>query len=274
MAKYKKASKGYRVRIAEDGISGVEVYHRYDGQPFASDTLPTIGSTCLIDPITGGSFTAAICTGLEADYPEGDDTAETLRYEFKTQRQSWIGSSDPASRKFNSGITIASKKPKKDSVGAAAFEWLYDGVAIEDMEINKRIFTAQFTVPVIVSSAKYNSWMTATVAACAGKINGATFDGWDLGTVLFEGVTGGTKYDNNGNMMWAFDLNFTLMLIPDLQNVTGAGGLGTAGQYPWLHSFRGVLGTNNGWDKPNIGGAFIYSTCDLNILNNNGSPIT
>lgn len=269
--KYIKAVKGWKYRNGDGGLAGTEVYHQVpDAQPQPGVTLPTVGSTQFTDPVTGTTFPYCVCTGVEGDFPEGDDTAVTYRYEFTTNRFQW--GTDPDARRFASSIQVASRKPEPSSSGLSGFTWKYDGDNIENLEIHKRVFNCQFAVPIIVSSAKFNSWITGTVAAAAGKINGASFDGWDLGTVYFEGISGGTKYDHNGNRRWAFDLNFTLKLIPDMKNVTAANTYGTAGQYTWQHSFRG--GANDGWDKP-IGpsGESLYATYDLNKLNNNGSDI-
>lgn len=255
-AKYKKAVKGFRIRVTENGVSGSETYHRDDGGPVAGATLPTIGSTALVDVISGSTYANCKCTAYEADFPEGDETAASIKYEFVTKQTGggggWIGSTDSASRKFNAGISIVSRKAE------GRFVWSSDGVACKDIDITKRVFNAQFTIPILISSASYNSYITSIVAACAGKINSSTFDGWPAGTVLFEGLSGGTKYNTAGNIQWAFDLNFSLKLISEI-----SGGL-----MSWNHDWRGDIATNGGWDIPIdvIGSAAIYSSADLGDL--------
>jgi len=265
--KYKKSVKGWRIRIAEDGgVSGSEVYHRDDIGPVAAATLPTIGSSKLVSQITGATFNNCICTGAEGEFPEGDDTSETIRYEFTTKKGGgggWIGSTDRNMRKFNSGVDVVSRKAE------GRFRWASDSTVIEDMDISKRVFNSQFTVPAIISSAAYNAYILGTVGVCAGCVNGSSFDGWPIGTVLFEGMTGGTKYDNNGTIQWAFDLNFSLKLIPAITD----GGIQS--QNSWLYSYRGDLSADGGWDKPvdDVGSATLYATVNLNMLLNYGSAM-
>ena len=272
MPKYVKAVKGWKFKLGEQGLAGTETYHRDDGNPTPGVTLPTVGSTPFVDPDSGSTFPYCICTSEEGEFPEGDDTAVTYRYEYTTLRNEF--KNDPAARKFNSNIEVVSKKANEISgSGVSGYTWFSDTANVENMEITKRVFNVQFAIPIIVSSANFNNWITGTVAQCAGKINGTTFDHWEIGTVLFDGISGGSRYDAFGNPQWAFDLNFTLKIIPDMKNVTAGGGLGTPSQYTWQHSLRGTA-FNHGWDKVmDPGGNPIFETCDMTILNNHGAPL-
>lgn len=262
--KYVKAVKGMRIKIGERGLEASETYHRDDNGQGTAATLPTVGSSAFIDPLSGSTFPYCVCSEYEGEFPEGDDTAVTYRFQYTTQDRIY-SKKDPLARQFRSGLDIVSKKAEAISAtGISGYTYLSDGVNIENMEIHRRVFNCQFAIPVVVSSTQFNSWITSTVAACAGKINGSTFDGWEIGTVLFEGVTGGSRYSQTGAMEWAMDLNFTLKIIPEMKNVTGAGTYGTASQYTWQHTWRGDKPVANlGWDRivPQL-----YATAEFSAL--------
>ena len=97
MPKYVKAVKGWKFKLGEQGLAGTETYHRDDGNPTPGVTLPTVGSTPFVDPGSGSTFPYCICTSEEGEFPEGDDTAVTYRYEYTTLRNEF--KNDPAARK-------------------------------------------------------------------------------------------------------------------------------------------------------------------------------
>jgi hypothetical protein len=259
-AKYKEHTGSYRLqRNILTGIDGQRAYRRCDNVPDAGDTLPTLGTTPMVDQESGATYASCVPVAYELTYPEGDPTAATIRYTFSAGQMSGGGagvSNNPADRRIQTGVEIVSRKAD------GFWWWKSDAAAVKDMDISRHVFTASFTIPVVIANEDKAAYITSSIVPNAGKINGASFDGWPIGCVLFDGLTGGTRIDKDGDVEWAFDLNFQVKLIADV-TVDGV-----VGKNSWQHAFRGSAGVL--WDIPNTSpsgsGDMLYTTVDLNAL--------
>lgn len=260
--KWFKQVKGTRLARSSSGIVGEEVFARFDASPLAGDAVPTIGVTALVDPVSGGTFTTVVCDTEDVIWSEGDDTAPTKRFTYKTPNEKEWGE-DPESRRFCSGIEVVSKQGEGS--------WYWDGttVTVLNQDVFKRVFTAEFDIPVKVSDAQKNAYISGTVLPIAGRINTSDFEGFPAGCVLFDGVSAATKYDKDGDLFWLFDLKFQVKFID------GVSEGGVTGKNSWQYLFRGEDGKM--WAKPNTksggGGDYMYSSVSFSGLDGGGSMV-
>lgn len=272
MAGWARLAKGYQYHAGQGGVTGQE---QYAVEASGASNLPVIGTTPMLDP-AGNPISGCLCRSIDSDFPEGDDATRSVTCRFSAFPQtmdsdasgSGPGSTDPNSRKINTSI-------ESKSMDTTTCKWAYDGRAAGKVTIGVVLFKATYSVPKVMTLTQWPAFNTKFLTA-VGKVNNAPFDikyaNWRKGSVYFSGISGGTRYEQNGIEQWAFDMNFSIKLLPD--TVFGDG----AHENDWLRiKVVDKVAGQPDWDivcNSDYDGnpahkeqfAMLYYTCDLNIM--------
>lgn len=246
-AAYKRKADGYQYEKTATAITGTEVYIRHDAAagavPFAS--LPIIDTTVFTDP-DGTAVANCKCQKILGKYIEADPN--TIEYEFQFTTSGTGGASagdpgadvntDPATRRYVMGgesVTI-------DNPDNNGWWWALAPQNPIRQPISKVVVTGSFSIPKGPLTAAQDLTFWGVCIGLIGKINLAAFDGrFRKGSVLFEGIEGGSVY-NNGVLNYQYNMNFSYRIINDLD----AAGVPIA-EDDWNYLWREDLA---GWDRP------------------------
>jgi len=266
---YKREAGGYSYEKTANAVTGKETYIRHDDAagavPFAS--LPIINSTVFTDP-DGSAASNCLCQRILGKFIGKDPN--TLRYEFEFTTDGTAGSSgaagqpgsdvntDPDTRRYTMGgesVTI-------DSPEENGWWWTIAPQNPIRQPISKVVVTGSFTIPRGPLTAAQNTTFFGVAIGLVGKINTAVFDGFAKGVVLFEGIDGGTVY-NDGVLNYQYNMNFSFRIIND-PDAAGAAITEDHWNYLWRED-------SSGWDRPAAspgGGAgdYLYQSGDFSTL--------
>jgi len=263
---YKRLTSGYNYEKTSNAVTGKEVYIRHDDAagavPFAS--LPVINSTPFTDP-DGNTASNCLCQKIIGRFIDSDPN--TIQYEFQFTTDGTAGggggqpgsdvNTDPATRRYVMGgesVTV-------DSPDEAGWWWSLAPQNPIRQPISKVIVTGSFTIPKGPLTPAEDATFWTTVIGLIGKINNAAFDGrFRQGSVLFEGIDGGTVY-NDGVLSYQYNMNFSFRIINDLD----AAGNPIAAD-DWNYLWRE---DNAGWDRPSDspgGFNYLYQSGDFSTL--------
>jgi len=136
---------------------------------------------------------------------------------------------------------------------------------------------------ILTSESAKDKWISDKLIAYGGTINDREFEGFRIGSVLFNGVSGGTQADLDGDQVWVFDCEFLYRIIRAGGKYTQIDGKGPF--YPadyngsaivkddWLYVWRKDASASGqgAWDKPidkntQADGNFIYKKTDLSQI--------
>lgn len=247
MSGYKLIKEGYSYRTSETETVGVRYY---ETDATGSDSLPTIGVTGF--PTSGGgTLSGVVCRSLEEIYRGSGAQVTTWKAVFRTADIESGGGEEittqSSSRRFSVGGEIASIIDASDS-----WVWESDGDPV-DQKMGKHIVTISFTVPKLdMTAAENTSWLSG-LSSYVGRINNASFEGFNSGCVLFEGVTGGSFYNEDGDLRFSYEMNFLVRIVPGQATDS------------WQYLFRDNTGY---FDLPtdDTGTARLYSTANFGAL--------
>lgn len=268
MAGWARLTKGYKYHAGEDAITGQE---QFAVEASGASSLPTVGVTPMKDP-AGNTIASCLCRSIDSDYPEGDDATRSVICQFSTMSISQPGgdspgSSNPESRKLNTTVECYSKD-------FTDWKWETGNASAGKQTVRIRAFKGSLSIPRVFEDEGNETHLSADekwkaflvkVIATAGKINDNWFEGWRTGSVLFLGISGGTRYDNEGKKSWAVDMNFEIKALPD----TAFGTLPPEQRNDdWLRMLRkdGTAGAPE-WDKlKDLLGQYLYQHADFQTL--------
>lgn len=218
MSNYVRKVDGYRYTQTETETSGTEVYILDDGHPAAvpEAQLPVVGTTLLKNP-AGQNVAYCYCRSKVGSYVGYDTRTIVYTFEFSTQDKNVsTGGSSVNTDKNNMRLDLGTlayvcKQGFTYSDGA--------GGAIKD-PIQRVLPTGSFTLPRGPMTAGENSSWWTNVVAKIGKINSLKFTpqtGMEFrkGSVLFEGINGGTIYEN-AVLKWQWEMRFAFLIVQGL----------------------------------------------------------
>lgn len=206
---YKRLCSGYDYNQTTGGIDGKEIYIQHDDDaaavPFAS--LPVIGSTILTD-INGSQVGSCLCRTVRAYFDSGDPN--TKKYEFGFSSSAYNPpaqniDTDKAMRRYDCGTETETVES-------------YSGTASPGMKgklMHVIIPTGTLTIPKGELTAAENATFISLVESSVGKVNAAAFENHRVGSVLFEGISGGTKYTTGGALRYAYEMRFSFRIVPN-----------------------------------------------------------
>jgi hypothetical protein len=221
MPKYIRQLSGYQYDSSEDGATGQEVYVRADDSANAVDeaTLPVIGVTGMLNR-DGITVASCLCRSFKVRYPSPCDisTAE-ITYSFSTSKQNAQG--DPGKnipgtetanqRRFTLGTEVVSS----EETGGY---WYSNSGARPKGVMGHLTVTGTASVPIEVRENLVDAYIAKALRS-AGKINLAAINkiglrSYPVGSILFTGLTGGTKKGVNAEIKYEFEINFAIRIIP------------------------------------------------------------
>jgi len=131
---------------------------------------------------------------------------------------------------------------------------------------------------VLTSDSQKDKWVQEKLEGQAGTINDREWEGFRRGSVLFNGISGGTQVDVDGNRVWVFECEFTFRIIRSGGEFVTENGKkypadysGAAiKEYDWLYVWRKNASSSGkgAWDRPydditQGDGDFLYAESDL-----------
>ena len=247
---YKRQTRFYEFNVTADEITGKEVYIRHDdaagGIAYAS--LPLVGTTPILDP-SGSAVGTCLCRSRRATYEGGDVNSVKWEFTYATGKNSPPSDNieeDKAARRYDLGTqTTAIDKANPSEVGP------------RNQRVVKLNAAGTFSIPTgDMAGTRKDSFITL-VESMAGKINHSAFEGHRQGSVMFEGVSGGTKYNSNGQLRWLFEMRFTFKILQGAIN-TG----GNVASMDWNYD----LNTDGKWELIKVDGTGWYGTADFSSL--------
>ena len=243
MAKFVRTMAGYDLKRTEDGVSGREIYVRADDIASAVDesALPQVGITLMVDH-DDRQIAKCVCRDISDSFPSGSDKSSIVRtFTFNTSKKG----SSPGATIPDTGQTAISTGTEIVSTDGGESYWVGQGVKIDKVKSAKLTFTGTIAVPMEVRYDAFDAYMEKQVLVAAGRVNGSKMnrDGmrsFPIGSILFLGISGGTKTDKAGVVKWAFNLNFAFRIIPGLVDTATPVG-------PWNYSWN-AKSKPAGWD--------------------------
>lgn len=268
MAGYKEIVEDYRFELTTNSQSGSRSFYK---QADGTASLPELGDEfnstykeCLARRIVAKKF-----------FPDPDDRTKWIEkndVEYTTRGNSDVLVIDPDERRYQLGTEVITVDTppnwkwelKKDDLTQPLYLTNIVGSFTRQRELNS-------------TSAK-ESWLTDKVEGLSGCINDAKFEGHRIGSVLFDGVSGGTQYDKDGTLVWVFEMQFTYRLIrsgpssaPDKKgnvypiNYNGVNIIKDDWLYLW--NKKASASGHGAWDKPiDLDDRFLYSKVNFNDL--------
>jgi len=256
MAGYKELIEDYDLTETSSEVSGVRSFVEVTG---GTSSLPAIGDkfvdrnsviweTCLAKGRSRKIFY----------YERGgvNDWAEKIivNYSTKTETSSFT-TADADERRYQlGGEILAIDDPK------AHWTWHIAGGAV-----NQPLFKANamgsLTRQVTFASAAAKATAVGVWESQMGTINAAAFENHRIGSVLFNGVDGGTQYNSVGVKTWVFRLQFTFRIIRD-ETVA-------ISRDDWLYLWNKTASSSGigAWDLPkDANGKFLYAKSDFTAL--------
>lgn len=253
-------ASGYKYSETAVQITGERLFHRDDsGGSVAAADLPAPGGTAAKDLFkdpSGSTVSGCYCREKVFVFLGGGSAAYGWLFKYSTRDSSMQGdsgggesvSTDSDTRRFDVGGEMVSL-----STPGSDWLWKSDDAAV-DQPVYRRVVNGRFTIPKPDMSESAKNTFLGLVKAQAGTINAASFEGFNIGEVLFAGISGGTYYDEEGNLRWSFDMQFEFRCIPGITN----------------NDWQYILRDNGEWDRPywdNSGAdVFLYSTSDFSAL--------
>lgn len=251
---YKEIIDEYELQRTEDGITGRRVYIQDPSGPVAN--LPVVGESLMID-VDDATIAGCKCRSLNSVYRDGIPH-HVANYSTRDSVVEFSGSrisKDSQYRRFEGSAESV-------AIGDVASNYFYwDGTTdIPIQALSKQIFAGQFSIPVSNLSESEKNTFLSTVATLAGTINDAAYEGFREGAVKFDHISGGSYYDEGGNLRFAYDLVFSYRLInDDFAAITAD---------DFLYVFDQSSGT---WKKPFVRGSsppeYLYKKASFTAFN-------
>jgi len=258
MSGYRELREGYFWEKTATGVTGQRVYIEH---PDGTDDLPEIGTTEL-----SGDFSNCLCRKLRGgkywyDRTHGLDR-EKITASFATVEVNVAGTRifDEDSRRYDLGGEILSIPN-----ASKGWTWALQGTAV-NQPLSLSNVMGTLTIQKKITSDATKATYIALCEERAGTINAAEFEDHRAGSVLFNGIAGGTQYDEEGDKYWLFDLTFTFRIIRAMGGTDYANNPIT--ENDWLYVWnKDVSGSQGGWDKPQLGNnEYLYDTSNFNEL--------
>jgi hypothetical protein len=257
---------GYKELVADwkftEDESGQQASRGFVQDPTGTDSLPNIGDSLDV------SHEFCVCRRLEYVKFAPDRSTSPIGWKYKviasyntTNGQSGPESRrDERSRRFDGGGEILSIDEPVNWV------WATDSLAC-NQPLHIQICQGSFTRPIIFTSdAEKQEWFNNVFVNHVGTINSAEWEGFAEGRVFFDTISGGTEYDNDGDLIWVFDLNFCYKIIQGNSNLEGWQKIiKDDWLYIWRYKYSG--GGTGIWDKPKTSdGKFLYPKTDFTSI--------
>lgn len=231
----------YSFEVTETGITGQRTF--LESTNGAVTTLPAIGDA-MKDP-DDNDVSACQLRSIRTVFHDGHGSSRKLVFSYSTAAGASAGGSrvprNAADRQFYGGSEVI-------SVDGVGFEW-YGTTDTVSTPVFKRLATGSFTVPKIgMDATAKGTWFTSHFIDKVGCINSVAFEGFRIGSVLFDSISGGNATDDSGAEVWNFTCNFLWRLIKD----------GSITQDDWQY----ILDADTGlWKKPkDSAGNLLYQT--------------
>lgn len=239
---YKEAYDEYDLNETEDGVQGQRVFVQ---DPAGTVTnLPIVGQSLMVDH-DDVSISACLCRQRRTRIQQGGIPHIICSYSTKESSIEYSGSAisrDTGTRTYEGH---AEQVPLAEPF-AAGFQW-DSGNGVEQA-FAKQVPVTTFTRPIHGLTELEAEALNGTLEGYLGTINSAEFEGHRIGSVYFGTYYGGSYRDEDGDLRFAFNLQFTKRLINDE--------LGTVTQDDWLYEINQATGE---WEKvKNVAGTPKY----------------
>lgn len=249
-AMYKETQDGYFFEKTEGHIIGQRTYVRDDDNgTVAAAALPAVGSSTFYDHIDDTAIATCICRKKRFTWI-GGQRAYVFTYSTvsATSSPGREVSTDTSSSRFDVRINTEPIDPFSNDT---TYAWESDDEPCrQPIYVNSGLI--EFTVPKEVADGSWAAYK-ATVVGLIGKTNAAAYKDFGIGTVRFDGMTGGDTLDETGTRVWRVDLRFSVKIVPGISTNT------------WNYTLRG----DGTWDRPHISGSpdvFLYTSGDFSTL--------
>ena len=189
-----------------------------------------------------------------------------------------------STRAATSGVISPDEEERRFQLGAEVlsidtpsnWKWSLANNALTQPVFLSNIIGSFTRQRILSSDATKAQFIKEKLLIQAGTINSQAFEDFPKGSVLFDGVTGGTQSDESGEITWVFDLNFSWRIIRGGATVLGTNGNlfpmaydGNAIEddyWLWTWNENASASGQGFWDKPTGDGAFLYSKTDFGDL--------
>jgi len=254
MAGYKELVDEYRFNQTETELSGTRAFYPLTG---GASSLPVIGDE-FYDYVEGETIANCNLRSIEHGiyFPDPSDRSKwkkkyVCNYSTKPRGGGMIRSTDLDERRFQMGGEILTI-PWSDDEESPSWKWQDEAALKQPLSLSN--IMGSFTRTVVFNSdSEKDTWLKAHLETKGGTINDAEFEGFREGAVLFSSFSGGTQYDDQGDKIWVFELEFSYRII------RAAGGWDASGNAitkdDWLYIWRKEISYSGAgaWDKPKDG---------------------
>ena len=231
MAGYKELVEEWRLDEGDSSITGTRAFYKYSGGtaslPSIGDSFSTTYQNCILRNINHTKF-----------FPDPDDRSEWIEklvcnYSTQPLRSETI-SPDEEERRYRLGTEVITIDEPSN------WKWSLKGSKCDQPLYVSNVVGSYTRQKLLTSDAAKETWLRDVVEGLSGTINAAAYEGHRIGSLLFEGVSGGTQYDENGDKVWLFEVTFTYRLI--------RGGPGSFDGSLWyVHDYNGAKITQDDW---------------------------
>jgi len=266
---YVRLPRGYDYSVLETEVKGQEVYMRHDSGTGAvpAASLPIVGTTAMKDA-EGNAIASCLCRSSSTKYIDDDVSSPQITYFFSTKKGSDAGSDLPpkGTWRMDAGVETVGIGMGKLKEPTLTFKQDSNSFVGESVTITIPVFS--FTLPNKITS-DVSTYMTQLIA-CLGKINSDVMNSqalasFQVGSILFNSVSGGTSFNALGALMWTFECHFSVRVIPDYTPSGSEAKNGTWNAMWDPKNLRWDVVTNSGADTFRI-----YSTADLRYFESAG----
>lgn len=267
MSGYKELVESWDLVESKTGVVGKRAFYK---SATGTASLPEL------DDSFSTNYQSCICRNIRHTkfFPDPTDRSEwveLLECDYNTNTGSTEDKEfDEEERRYSGGTEVISVENPDN------WQWKLKGSALKQPLYLTNVigsFTAQRK---LTSDAAKETWLQDRFEAQVGTINQAKFDGHRIGSVLWDTISGGTQYDENGDKFWLFELVFSYRLIRSGPKVDVGGKpfpidfLGNAiTENDWWYAWNknaSAAGTG-AWDIPtDADGAEMYSKSDFTLI--------
>lgn len=205
---YKELMDGWELTYDRNGPAGTRVFQRNDvAGSITLANLPIVVGSSTMTTKSGSAITGCVCQGYKWRFT-GGVAQVTATYGLGDGRK---GAPAPPGDAISTDPNMDQWSAAGDvfSIPDGGAEWTWSSTPL--VAVEQPLFIAvpsgEIRLPKTVLAANFSAFKSA-VAALVGKTNGATFEGYAVGQVLFEGAQGGARYNAAGVLEYGFDLIF------------------------------------------------------------------